>query len=302
MERFYKLTRSDGTDLYWGKLNYRRCMETGELAKPLDPQGDIRLCSSTVVHASREPRRCFSGFAEERRGLDKLAMFIVEGEPVVDNGRKQGFLSLRVLEELPADEWKRLVYGDELRARLDAARPIIDCFRSIPWLKPSGPVSIDLLQQLASEHIEALVPWQQSGGAPLSVLPVRVLTAEGDARLAAKMIGNSYVDGAAAYAAKAADGAAAEAVFDEAYIGAAYSDAEGYDKHFFVSALAAKLLRELRWYMLPFSACYRAWRWAVVMDDRHSPFAPLIEMWSLGVLPLGLSDGEYLVYAPGGAE
>jgi hypothetical protein len=38
------------------------------------------------------------------------------------------------------------------------------------------------------------------------------------------------------------------------------------------------------------------------MGGKPSPFTPLIEMWSLGVLPLGVADGEYLVWCPGGVK
>ena len=38
--------------------------------------------------------------------------------------------------------------------------------------------------------------------------------------------------------------------------------------------------------------------WEVVMAGKPNPWAPLIEMWAMGVLPIGPVDGEYLVYVP----
>lgn len=254
-ERFYKLTRSDGTDLHSGRLDYRKHMEEGTSAKPLS-EGTIglprRLCTEGVVHAARVPRHTFSGLAAERRGLAKLAMFEVEGIPVADDGLKQGFAELRVLRELSSDEWQRLVFGlGDLGDRLAAARSIIADSKEFPWFTPRGPVSVDKLQALAAEHIDALIPWARPSYAPMCVLPVMALTNRQDALRSA---------------AAAAD---------------------------------AALLWRLRWNMRPYYAIYRAWRWTVVMGDRPNPWLPLIEMWHLGVIPIGPHDGEYLVYVPG---
>jgi hypothetical protein len=37
----------------------------------------------------------------------------------------------------------------------------------------------------------------------------------------------------------------------------------------------------------------------VTMAGKPNPWLPLIEMWKLGVLPIGVHAGEYLVYVPG---
>ena len=64
---------------------------------------------------------------------------------------------------------------------------------------------------------------------------------------------------------------------------------------------ACALFRRVKWHMRPRSVVWRAARWYVVHGDaRPSPWMPLIELWSLGVLPLGVRGGEFLVFVPGG--
>ena len=272
---FHKLARSDGWDLYTGNtINYRRLLETGEPARPLKPNGTPALCTPTVVHAAREPRSTFSGLPAERRGLDQLTMFEVAGLPVVESGGKQGFRELRVLRELPASVWQEMVYGSNLRERLDEARGIITRAKAISWLQPQSEVDVDVLQALAAEHIEALVPWQRTGTPTLRVLPVRVLTDRQDAlRLAAAASNARWVASAAAYDAAAASAARAAAAAD-------------------------RICPNLRWYVRPDYVIYRCWRWEVAMGGKSNPWRPLLEFWSLGVLPLGLHDGEYLIWVP----
>ena len=318
---FFKLTTAEGFDLHTGStINYRQALARATPVRPLQT-GEPRLCSPTVLHAASEPRLTFTGLHRERLGLAQLAMFRVAGIPLVSDGRKSGFQELRVIEELSAPVWQEIVYGGGLAERIASAREIIANAKTIPWLKPAGPVALDLLQTLAAEHIEALIPWQRSDHATLDVLPVRALTDRQDALQVSARMYNARLTAAADAAAAAADADAdaaadaadadaadADAAADAADAAADAADAADADAAAAAAADAAAadddagIINNLHWYVRPYRALYRAWRWEVAMAGKPSPYCPLIEMWSLGCLPLGLWDGEYLVYVPGTVE
>jgi len=66
------------------------------------------------------------------------------------------------------------------------------------------------------------------------------------------------------------------------------------------AAAADRLPSRLPWCLRPRAVVRRAARWYVVHGDaRPSPWMPLIELWSLGVLPIGVTGGEFCVYIAG---
>ena len=92
MKTFYKLARPDGWDFYTGKtINYRE-----SLGQDVSPpcSGPAELCSSFVIHASRNPNDCFIG-AEI-----PCSAYEVAGVPVVDTQEKSGFTVLHVVREI----------------------------------------------------------------------------------------------------------------------------------------------------------------------------------------------------------
>jgi hypothetical protein len=54
----------------------------------------------------------------------------------------------------------------------------------------------------------------------------------------------------------------------------------------------------LRWYVRPYYALWRAWRWRFVGMAGPNPWEPLCELFRLGCMPIGYSGGAFVVYAP----
>ncbi len=98
--KYYKLAKPDGFDWYSGKtINYRESIGkkvsvTKEMfkAKP-------ELCSSSVIHASRNPNDCFVG------AKIPSSAFIVKGLPVIKDERKCGFKQLFVESEISREDF-----------------------------------------------------------------------------------------------------------------------------------------------------------------------------------------------------
>jgi len=292
MKNYYKLTTHDGGDLYTGgTINYRRAHERGEAVR-LESTAAARLCTATVLHAGHTPRATFSGLARERTGLEHLALWEVTGVPLVDDGRKAGFRELRVLRELGLIE---TVYGawEDFGARTRwIAEELIPAVRRIPWLRPRRPPEVELIEALVTEHLLALGEAGDVGPLPLRVVTT-ITAAAADADAAADAAYDAYDAADAAY--DAADAAAAAAYADAYAADAAYADA--YDAAF---AAADRLPSRLPWCLRPRAVVRRAARWYVVHGDaRPSPWMPLIELWSLGVLPIGVTGGEFCVYIAG---
>jgi len=58
-----------------------------------------------------------------------------------------------------------------------------------------------------------------------------------------------------------------------------------------------------RWYVRPRYALWRSARWKLLMKDKPNPWAPIVEMFRLGCMPIGYCKGdsgvvEFVVYCP----
>ena len=103
-ETFYKLARPDGFDFYTNKtINYRA--NIGKTVKCPNFSGDGKLCSDTVIHASRKPDQCFVA------AKIPCSAYLVSGVPVLENRDKCGFKKLKILTELKPEnlfKWRYL--------------------------------------------------------------------------------------------------------------------------------------------------------------------------------------------------
>ena len=89
----YKLAKPDGWDFYTGKtINYRE--HIGKAVKCPNGNSKLGVCSSGVIHASKNPNDCFVG------AKIPCSAYKVEGIPRCGDRTKWGFLELRILEEI----------------------------------------------------------------------------------------------------------------------------------------------------------------------------------------------------------
>jgi len=94
--QFYKLARPDGFDFHTEKtINYRE--HIGGVVRP-PKKGKAKLCSDTVIHASRDPNQCFIG------AKIPCSAYLVEGKPNTEDSCKCGFKQLKVIKELNPKE------------------------------------------------------------------------------------------------------------------------------------------------------------------------------------------------------
>ena len=108
---FYKTTKRNGMSFH-GNVKY----EIGKTVRKMkcdNPQ----LCTSDVLHAS--PMAL--GALSYANTLD-CNLYIVEGEPVVSDGNKSGFFSLKVLREIPDIE-KDELFGFRYNEALHPVNP-----------------------------------------------------------------------------------------------------------------------------------------------------------------------------------
>jgi hypothetical protein len=92
MDKYYKLAKPDGWDYYTGNtINYRE--NIGKVVK-IPSDAKPQLCSSSVIHACKNPNDCFVG------ANIPCSAYLVEGKSLVDNGKKYGFKELYVVSEI----------------------------------------------------------------------------------------------------------------------------------------------------------------------------------------------------------
>jgi hypothetical protein len=89
----FKLARPDGFDFYTGKtINYRE--NVGQIVRPPKPNASLGVCSSGVLHASKNPKDCFVG------ANIPCSAYRVSGIPVCGDKTKWGFIELKVIREI----------------------------------------------------------------------------------------------------------------------------------------------------------------------------------------------------------
>ena len=151
----------------------------------------------------------------------------------------------------------------------DEIEVLIAMLPGIRWLEPR-PDDIECqLAQLVADHCEALAHYSPS----FETVPLKILNVgDGDAaRAAARDAAWNAARAAAWNAARDAAWAAARAAAWNAAWNAAWAAARAATRD------AAHL---------------------VGLPDAPNPWRPLIEMWALGVWPIGMVDGEFLVAVP----
>ena len=125
----YKLARTDGWDFYTGKtINYRE--NIGKIVKCPNPNLALGICSSGVIHASKNPNDCFVGASIP------CSAYQVKGKPVCGDPQKWGFTKLFIIDEI-------IDLNKLFRWKYTEAVPPINPLRGNT--KKPGPDDIELL-------------------------------------------------------------------------------------------------------------------------------------------------------------
>lgn len=115
MPIFYKAVRPDGFDFHSQTINYAQHLTDGTALPVKTPTGTPRCCTSDVYHASTSKADTLIG------GSWPCRLFEVEGEEVAEEENKRGFLTLKVVRELPG--WEALgPNGEEVVSLIERAR------------------------------------------------------------------------------------------------------------------------------------------------------------------------------------
>ncbi|MBI5697227.1 MAG: hypothetical protein HZC29_01730 [Thaumarchaeota archaeon] len=94
MKQYYKVARPNGYDFHTGKtINYRD--NIGKTVKPKSKSKNFEICTDSVLHASE------NFFDALSYGKIPCSIFIVEGNPVVEESYKCGFSKLKIIKESP---------------------------------------------------------------------------------------------------------------------------------------------------------------------------------------------------------
>ena len=129
MAIYYKTTQRNGMSFH-GNVKYA-VGKTIRKKRCADP----KLCTSDVLHASEKALDAL-GYA---RTLD-CNLYIVEGDPVVNDHNKSGFFSLKVIREIP-DQAKDGIFG----------------FKYHETLHPVDPSTIE--SKVTDEDVSSLKAW-----------------------------------------------------------------------------------------------------------------------------------------------
>ena len=302
-ETVFKCTRPDGTDFRTGKVNYAEALKNGKAVEILDAAPANGNVCGHGIHVSPTARKTIQ-FAEREHRPWRWFEGTVEATDIIERDMEK----LRVKRFTPTKELTLTdIFGSDLADRVQAVRESIVTWKTIRWLKPAKAVTDKTVSCLIAEWREALQPWSKKKLAS----GVRIVhTADAaDADAAADAAADADADAAAdAATAAVADAAVADAAADAAT--AAVADAAVADADAAAAAAAdadADAARRrwryyFRWYVRPYYVLRRDARWKIAGMPGVSPWAPLIELYKLGCMPIGYVKGKFVVYVPKATE
>ena len=260
--RAYKLTRADGRDQCTGTVHY----EVGKTLVHPSPDTSNTLCSAGYhvgVSAIDAIRNRANATGKPWRYFE---VEVPVGAQLATDGQKIRCSSLTVVREIgPAD-----VFGADLGKRCEEVQVEAATWKTIPWLKPTHTVTDEEARPLLEQWWTATAYWAKQRGVGPGRMPRR-----------ACIVRSAADDAYDAYAAYAAYAAAADA--------AAADDADDA-----ADAAAAAWYYWRSWYVRPRNVLYRNAQWHILGLTTPNPYAPLVSLYKLGVMPIGYRriDGE----------
>jgi hypothetical protein len=297
MSRYFKCTRPDGTDFRTGTVNYAAALASGEPIEALDAAPANGQVCGHGLHVSPTARQTVQFASGSVRPWRWFEVMVRNADVIEQDSEKLRVRRLRVVKEISLTD----IFGADFAARIEAASAFAASWKSIPWLKPATRPEDKTLKKLFFAWHGAISPWAKKKP-PKKVRIVRTAAdaaaananaaaanaAAAAAAAAADAAAAAAADAAAAAAAAAADAAADDAAADDAADDAAAAAADdGIYRYWY-----------WRWYVSPRRVLYRSASWIISGLEQPSPWAPLVEMYRLGCLPIGYVKNEFVIYAP----
>jgi hypothetical protein len=280
----YKCTRKSGTDFRTGEVDYANAMKLGQpiVVENPDPSSagacgrGLHLCDSAIKtcnfgNAGNRPWRWFEVEVAESNVIAKDARKIRVGRIE------------RVVRELTYQD----IFGIDLNEGVKACRDEVKTWKSIPWLKPSAEIDKVALKRLFQEWLKSMKPFVREG----AKLPTKIKFVTAADAAAADAAADAADDAAAAAAADAAAAAAADAA---AAAAADAADAAAAD----AAADAWRYRYWIRYYVRPYWVLRRYARSKLIGKGAESVWEPLVEMYRMGALPIGYSQGHFVIWVP----
>lgn len=155
---------------------------------------------------------------------------------------------------------------------------LLESLPTLPWMRPTTELDAELIQRLIDRHVEALSSWGD-----VSLVPVRIVRTRDEWIAARGNMGQTPWS----HAAGMAQQAAVDAVDDDD--GRRLASQQAWRGAF------SALPRLTSW-----ATRIAGWeaQWLVADMKRPSPWRPLVDLMAMGLFPLGVVDGAYVIYAP----
>ncbi|MBX8640743.1 MAG: hypothetical protein KIS29_10450 [Thermoplasmata archaeon] len=260
---YYKTTKRSGMSFH-GETKYA-VGKTIRKKRCADP----KLCTSDVLHASEKALDAL-GYA----GTLDCNLYIVEGDPVVNDHNKSGFFSLKVIREIP-DQAKDGIFG----------------FKYHETLHPVDPSTIE--SKVTDEDVSSLKAWAS------------VRDSIGDSVWASvgASVGASVRDSVwdSVWA------SVRDSVWDSVWasVGASVRDSVGASVRDSVWASVRASVRDSVWdsvwasvgaYCGSLFPEVKKWKY-IDHEDGKYPFQPAVDLWKRGFIPVKL-NGKWKLYHP----
>jgi len=299
--RFFKCTRTDGTDHKTGQVDYGAALESGAPIEVSDAHSaeeaeKHRSSGETVcghgLHVSPTARKTIQFANHSHRPWRWFEVEVAKKDIIESDEQKSRVRRLKVVKEITLSD----IFGADFSQRIADVQADAKSWKTIPWLKPPAPVSEAQLRKLFGQWLAAIKPWL----AKVKKLPTKMRVVRTAAAAAAAA--DAAADAAAAAAAADADADAAAAAAADADAAAADAAADADAAAAAAAADAFRWRYWHRWYVRPCYVLRRFARWKLAGMEQPNIWAPLVEMYLLGALPIGFVKDEFVIYLSQKAE
>lgn len=263
----YKCTRSNGTDFRTGTVNYANALKTGEPLVHPNPELTSEPCGRGF-HISPTARQTIQFSDSTFRPYRWFKISYSQKAIIAQDTQKCRLSSLKVIAELTLED----IFDADTIKRIEACEAEIKTWDHFPWFKSKVKISKDIVEKLFLDWRSAISPWSNYS---LSKELKIVNSADNNSAYISDVANNISIDVLAVVA-----------VLDIIDIVSADT-----------SASAVAEYHRGRWYFRPSHVFLQCERWKLANMDSPNPWQPLVDMFKLGLCPLGYNFKDEFVVA-----